>query len=103
MPGDVAVADPGARVVDGEGDGQVAVARQRGRVAARRVLEVPRGLGPVEGAAFLGEHPEVVAVEVDGVVDAESRFVLDDEHGELDPVLFPLLGGRNLLVSIQAR
>ncbi len=47
--------------------GEVAVVGQDGNVAARGVLEVERRLAAVEDACRLGEDPEVMPVEVDGV------------------------------------
>lgn len=70
VPGDVAVHEPRARVVELEGEREVAVARERGRVPARRVLDVEARRVAVEDARGLGQDPEVVAVEVDRVGDA---------------------------------
>ena len=80
MPGNVAVQGPDARVVEGPRDGKEPVRRHRGRVAARRVLQLP----PVRRPGLLlvagREDEEVVSVEVDGVGDArEGRLVFDDE------------------------
>ena len=83
MPRDVAVEGPRARVVrvvlqDDVGRVRgVAVLDELG-VAALRVLRV--GDAAVPGADALGEHVEVVAVEVHGVGGVE--LVVDDEaHG----------------------
>jgi hypothetical protein len=101
MPGDVAVHQPGARVVELEGEGEVAVARQGGDVAARRVDVVEGAVCAVECGRGLRQDPEVVAVQVDGVEDAsdecsagaergrggckipKSALVLDDKDGPL--------------------
>lgn len=83
VPGNVAVDEPRARVVELKGEGEVAVGGQAGDVAARRVDEVELGLVAAVGARRLREDPKVVAVHVDRVVDAEARVVLDDEHDPL--------------------
>lgn len=70
------MAEPSARVVDLEGNGEVAVAWERGDVAARWVGEVEL-CGTVDvGANFLPDDPKVVAVEVDRVVEATIGLVL---------------------------
>lgn len=59
--------EPGARVVEAEGEGQVAAARERGDVAAGRVGRL-QGRGAVRvGVGALRDDPEVVPVEVDWV------------------------------------
>lgn len=65
MVGDVAVEEPGARVVGLEGDDDDAVGGEEGDVAARGVVQVEGGDGAVEGGGGLGEEDEVVAVEVE--------------------------------------
>lgn len=62
VPGDVAVQEPGAGVVQAERNGEVAVGGQDGGVAPGRVGRV-EGVGPsVPGSALLRQDPEVVAV-----------------------------------------
>lgn len=65
---------PCAGVVQLEGDGEVAVAREGGDVTAGRVGLVEVNGLRVEDAGGLREDPEVVTVEVDRVGDA-IRFV----------------------------
>ena len=65
MPGDMAMQQPGARIVGFEGDNEVAACRQKGDVSAGWIVEVQVGeTGPV-GCFGLFEDGEVVAVEVD--------------------------------------
>lgn len=73
VPRDVAVQEPGARVVQAERDGEVAVGGQDGRVAPGRVGRVEGVGASVPGSALLRQEPEVVAVQVDGVRDAGGR------------------------------
>lgn len=74
VPGDVAVQEPRARVVQAERDGEVAVGGENGGVAPGRVGRVEKGVGAsVPGSALLRQEPEVVAVQVDGVRDAGGR------------------------------
>lgn len=70
VPRDVAMDEPGARVVEQERNGEVSARGEGGDVAAHGVLGVELGVRQVELAGLLGEDPEVVAVEVDGVVEA---------------------------------
>ena len=70
VPRDVAMGEPGAGVIQQKGNGQVAARGQGGDVAAHGVFSLEVGVLDVEGSALLGEDPEVVAVEVDGVVDS---------------------------------
>lgn len=72
MPGNVAVDEPSAWVVELEGDGEVAVAGQGGDVTAGWVGEVELAGAFDVGACGLGDDPEVVAVEVDGVEETEG-------------------------------
>ncbi|TKW55332.1 hypothetical protein CTA1_12764 [Colletotrichum tanaceti] len=81
VPADVAVHQPGARVVRVPGHDEVAGGRQHGGVAAGRVVRLERHVARV-GPLALGEDPEVVAVQVDGVRDGEGG--LDDE---VDPLV----------------
>lgn len=83
---DVAVHEPDARVVALKGEHEVALARQRGRVAADRVVGAQRRQRAVPGrVGGLGEHVEVVPVEVDGVREEGGGVVvlLDDPVLEL--------------------
>lgn len=64
VPRDVAVQQPGARVVGGEGDGEPAAARESRGVAARRCVPVQHGGAGVVDAAALADDEVVVAVEV---------------------------------------
>lgn len=66
VEGDVTVHQPGARIVGDEGEDEVAVRRQHGHVAPRRVLVV-EGLGVVVDARVGAEDVKVVAVQVDRV------------------------------------
>lgn len=65
MVGDVAVREPGARVVGAEGDDDVAVVGEEDDVAAGRVGEFGVEVGREVGGGGLLEDGEVVAVEVD--------------------------------------
>lgn len=62
VPRDVAVQEPGARVVEAERDGEVAVGGENGRVAPGRVGCVEGVGAAVPGGALLCQEPEVVAV-----------------------------------------
>lgn len=83
VPRNVAVHDPEARVVGGEGDEEVAAGRKRGRVATGRVVELQARRGAVPDAGAGSDDVEVVAVEVDGVGEG-------DEGAGLDPPEVPL-------------
>jgi len=62
---DVAVHQPGARVVGAEGDDQEAVAREEGDVAPRRVVELQvQGVGGEAPAFGLLKDDKVVTVEM---------------------------------------
>lgn len=76
MPGNVAVDEPSARVVELEGDGEVAVAGQGGDVTAWWVGEIELGGAFDVGACGLGDDPEVVTVEVDGVKETGGEPAL---------------------------
>lgn len=65
MPGDVAVYQPGARVVRFEGDDDEAVGGEEDDVAAWGVVEFEVQERLVEGSGGLLEEGEVVPVEVD--------------------------------------
>lgn len=73
----MAMHQPGARVVGGEGEDQVAARRQGGHVAARGVGEGEAGRRAVPDAGAGLEDVEVVAVEVDGVGNGDGGVVLD--------------------------
>lgn len=97
VPRDVAVHQPGARVVRPEGDEQPALGGQHGDVAAGRVVAVEEGEvgGRVELVPRLGksrggdgraaEDEEVVPVQVEGVREGELGVdvVLDEPVGPL--------------------
>lgn len=83
VPSDVAVDEPCTGVVQLEGDGEVAVTREGSDVTTRRVDHVQGGDVAGPHAGVLAEDEEVVAVQVDGVVDAEAGVVLNDEDDEL--------------------
>lgn len=87
MPSDVAVDEPCTGVVKLEGDGEVAVTRESGNVTARRVDHVQGGGVAVPHSSILAKDEEVVAVQVDRVVDTEAGVILndkDDEFGSVD-------------------
>lgn len=92
MKGDVAMQEPGARVVGFEREDQVAVGGQEGDVAAGRVGEGEVDGGGGEGGGGLGEDGEVVTVEMDlgGVI---SRFILRGIGLDLRGVLRGQSGG----------
>lgn len=79
------VHDPGAGVVSVPSKGDPSVRGKHGGVAARRVGLVDGGRLVVVSTAARAEHPEVVAVQVDGVGLGEVRV---DDHVD------PLVGGR---------
>lgn len=80
VPRDVAVHEPGARVVGVESDGEPTRGRHGSGVAARRRVEVERArLAGVVGAAAGAEDEEVVAVQVDGVRRGWQAVELLDE------------------------
>lgn len=97
VPGDVAVVGPDTRVVRLERDGDVAASRQQHAVAAGRVVPFERAVGQVvlvEGPMLLGNHDEVVSVQVDRVRErdeaAADLFVLVTVGGQddVDPLVF---------------
>lgn len=94
------MAEPGARVVGHESDSQIPVPGKGRDVAARRVLglEVLGGGGGVKGTRGLVEDPEVVAVQVDGVFEAEVGLVLDDEDDPFVVCCCFLCGKEDMLV-----
>lgn len=84
MPGDVAVEQPGARIVGVEGDGDPAGGGEHGDIAARPAcakLKVGRAL--VKCALTDTEDDEVVAVEVQRVGNGELGLVLNDPESPL--------------------
>ena len=69
MPGDMAMQEPGAGVVFLECDGEETISGKGGDVSAGWVGQV-EGCGcEVECSDFLGEDPEVVAVEMNRVIE----------------------------------
>lgn len=95
----MAVHQPDTWVVGVESDNEVSGTGQHGDVAAGCVDGLQRD-GGVVGARGLGEDPEVVAVEVDGVGEADG--VLDDEvHPDIGLVEVDdvLLGGEGVVAS----
>ena len=76
----MAVQEPRPGIIFLERDGEIAIPGKDGDVATRRVGEVEGGGAEGEGADFLGEHPEVMAVEVDWV--KKSGVVRRMEGGE---------------------
>jgi hypothetical protein len=68
MERDVAVHEPSARVVGLEGEHEIAASGQRGRVASDGVGRLQaRNVACPWCVFLLVQHPEVVAVQVDGV------------------------------------
>lgn len=97
VPRNVAVHDPGARVVGVPGKRSPAVGRQHSDVATRGVDQRQIGRCFVVGAGAGAENPEVVAVEVDRVCLAKVG-VDDHEH--------PLVGvgeGPDVLGAVKGR
>ena len=85
MPGNVAVEDPNAGVVELEADGDVAVPRQQGDITTRRVVVVEGAVVQVrldEGPVLLGEDDKVVAVKVEGMGRGDVDLVLDSLLGD---------------------
>ena len=68
MPGNVAVQEPGARVVRLEGQDEVAVRGQQGHVASRGVVEVQLHECVPVRCVRLRQDSEVVAVKMDLLV-----------------------------------
>ena len=81
---------PRAGIVFLECDGEVAVCREGCDVSTRRVGEVQGAGIEVENPGGLADDPEIVAVEMDWVVEADSAAVLDH-------VDCPLVTGIDLL------
>lgn len=79
----MAMDDPRPRIVKLEGYGEITVARQSRNVTTRWVRQVEDGCVAVVHAGVCGQHEEVVAVQMDGVRDTESRVILNDQHNEL--------------------
>lgn len=96
MPADVAVHEPGTRVVGLEGHDEVAGGGKHSSISSGRVGGV-EGDGAGVGAGALSQDEEVVTVKVDGVRDGQSG--LDDEVdplvclGELDNSIIGLPAG----------
>lgn len=83
MPGDVAVHEPRAWVVQLEGDGQVAIARE-GRDIATSWVHGREGAhtGSI-GACLLSHDPKIMSMQMDRVREAKSSRVLDHEQSPL--------------------
>ena len=77
MPRNMTMQQPRAGIVFLEGDGEVAVCGEGSDVATRRVYEVQCAGIQVEDLGGLSDDPEVVAVQVDWMVEADSAAVLD--------------------------
>jgi hypothetical protein len=77
VPCDVAMRDPGPRVVGLEGHGEVAVSWKRRDVSARWVDEVDGCGGSVEYSCALSDDEHVVAVEMDWVGNSEGVWLAD--------------------------
>ena len=83
MPRNMAMQEPGAGIVFLEGDGEVAVPRESGDVTTGRVDQVQGAGFEVEDSGGLADDPEVVAMEMDGVVEADSALIFDYVDGPL--------------------
>lgn len=70
MPGDMAMREPDTRVVQQKRDRQVPTGREGRNISTHGILGVEFGVVDVEGPLLGGQDPEVVPVEVEGVVDA---------------------------------
>lgn len=79
----MAVDEPCSGVVKLERDGEVAVTRESSNVTTRGVRQVEQRGVAMEHAGVLGEHEEVVAVEMDGVVDGKASVIFYDENNKL--------------------
>lgn len=77
MPRDMAVHQPHARIIRGEGQKQVATGRQYSRIPTRGVVEIEARGTAVPDAVSAADDVEVVAVEVDGVGQLDCGFGLD--------------------------
>lgn len=90
----VAVQQPGARVVRLEANDEVACARQDGRVSSQRVIRVELGDARQVNAGSLGEDEEVVAVQVDWMGDGQQAVYDEVEDnvgvGQLNDSVVPL-------------
>lgn len=77
MPRNMTMQEPGARVIFLEGNRKVAVRRKVGNVATRRVDQIQDAGIEVEDTSCLADDPEVVAMEMNRVVETDSAAVLD--------------------------
>jgi hypothetical protein len=74
----MAMQHPDTGVVSLEGDNEIASTGQRSDVATKWVVEIERHVGGVKGlGGCLGDDEEIVAVHVDGVVDARWKISRD--------------------------
>jgi hypothetical protein len=78
VPRDMAMHQPGTRVIFGKGNRKVAVSGQRGHVTARRVDDIKFGGGEIEHPCVLSDHPEVMAVQMNRVVETVQLESVDD-------------------------
>jgi hypothetical protein len=78
VPSDVAMEKPRARVVFLECNGEVAVCGERCNVTTGWVNEVEVNSVNVENAGVLSNNPEIVAVQVNRMGDANAGVVLDN-------------------------
>lgn len=74
---------PRTRVIQLECNSKITVGRYDGDVATRRVGGGETGIRGVEDARFLAYDPEVVPVQVEGVVETEAGLVFNDENSPL--------------------
>ena len=81
MPADVAVHEPGTRVVHDESKHEPATFREESSIATARVVEAKSVGGAVEGAGAGAQDPEVVTVEMDRVRQEGRASFLDDPVG----------------------
>jgi len=75
----MAMNKPRTGVVELEGDGEIAIAGQNGDISARRVHQINRGCCFIPGPDGLSDDEEVVAVEMDGVVETDSSVINNDK------------------------
>lgn len=80
VPRDVAMCQPRSWVIFLKGNSEVPVGWERCNVTARRVGEVPVGVGSVEDGGLLADDPEIVSVQMDWMSDSEAGVVLNDPN-----------------------
>jgi hypothetical protein len=83
MPRNMTMQEPRAGIIFFKGDGEVAIPREGGDVTTGRIDQVQGAGFEVEDAGGLADDPEVVAMEMDGVVEADSALILDYVDGPL--------------------